>query len=124
MLIEYERDEDGHIYHTVVRDGEGNIIEELGQSRGKPKQDYGDAGGPAKKADTDKEKPKEIISEKQKYDKNGKVIARIFEDENGNVKMTTKYERDETGRIFHTTILDGIGNIIGELWRAGYQQVA
>ena len=124
MIVEYERDENGHIFHTIVRDGEGNIIEELGQSKKAPKQDYGDIGGLAKKDDKGREKPKERPSVKQEFDRNGKVIARIFKDENGDIKMTITYERDEVGKIFHTIITDDIGNIIGESWRAGYQQTA
>lgn len=124
ISTEYERDESGHIYHTIVRDGEGNIIEELGQAKGAPKQEYGDISGPSKKDDTETKKAGERISVEQKYDKNGKVIARIFKDEEGNVKMSIEYERDEVGKIFHTIIKDDIGGIIGESWRAGYQQAA
>jgi hypothetical protein len=124
MTIEYERDENGRIYHTIVRDGEGNIIDEIGQAREKPESagDYGDARATEKTAPESKTGDKESID--VKYDEHGKVIERIFYDENKNIKMSIEYERDETGKKFHTVIKNDIGIIIEEFWEPDYQEAA
>lgn len=123
MIVIYEREENSHVYHTVVMDGEGNILEELGQAKESPKQEYGDVGAETKKSEPETKKPESNLSVEQEYDKHGKVIARIFKDENGNTKMSIEYERDEVGEIFHTVIKDEIGNIMEEYWQSGYQEV-
>ena len=125
MTIEYERDENGRIYHCVVRDAEGNIIDEIGQPREKPESaagNYGDAGATKETAPEIKTGDKESIE--VKYDEHGRIIARIFYSENKNIKMSIEYERDETGKKFHTVIKNDIGIIIEEFWEPGYQEAA